>query len=346
MKLASILKGTKIAYDAIQSIKGLTIVPLTCDPQYSLDDKYSSPFAHNVSTTNYGTLHVHRDPTDNKTLIVPPHSTYITKYAAQDHLISKGVLMKKGSPRRTLSDSRCVESTQGGFIRPTGNNMMVIAPMVLRESAYKHVGASGYSALWGDIANFNRAHNSGSRQQIKDYYSKWNKELDEFIAHFERLDNCIGFITLYEDEVVAIDKFPSFTYTSEIWDKLVRDSYASLVIKDKVINKSASTALEKVSDMDKRMTVRNIYNALVGKRNDHYKLLMQEIVDIDFAEKNDADTPGSKILSANGYIGQVIDDNGINVLVSIIKKDHFDPTKLRDAREVRRLARGQEDFEL
>ncbi len=345
MKLSSILKGTRIAYDAIQSIQGLTIVPLTCDKEFSLDDKYASPFAHNVSTSSYGTVNLHPLPGESKTVLVTPHSTYITRgYSAQDHLISKATLLKRKS--KTLTDSRCVESSQAGLLSSTRDNELVIAPLDLREIAYNYVGQTGYDKLWNDISNFNNKHGAGTKAQIKDYFTKWNKELDEFIAHFERIDNCIGFITLYEDEVVAIDKFPSFTYTGEIWEKLVRDSYGSLVIKDRVSKTPVGSALAKVGDQDSRISIEDVYANLLSNRNDHYKSILEEVVDIDFTTKSDTDTKGSHILKDAGYIGQIIEDNGVNVLVSIIKKASFKAKDMRKAREMRRIARKQDEFKL
>lgn len=346
MKLDKILKGTSIMYGGIQSIQGLTIIPLVCDPQYSFDNDYASPFAHNVSTTSYGVLNIHPAPNETKKILVLPQSTYITKgYSAQDHLMSKAALIK-GKPK-TFNDARCVESSQGGFIRTTGNNEMVIAPLKLREIAFNYVGKSGYSQLWNSISSFNRSHGAGSNAQIKDYFSKWDKDLDTFIAHFERLENCIGFITLHNDEVVAVDKFPSFTYTSQIWEKLVRDSYASLVIQDR-LNKIPQTGnLKRVSDVkSNRKTLWGLYQEVVSHRSDHYKLLLEEIMDVDFAEKKDKDTTNSTILEANGYIGQIIEEGGVNILVSIIKKDSFKPESMRKTREMRQLAISQRDFSL
>lgn len=344
MKLDNILKGTSIAYDGIQSIQGLTIVPLTCDPAMSFDDDYASPYAHNVSTSTYGVLSIHRPPKEKRKILVVPQATYITKgYAAQDHLMSKGAIVNGGI--KTFWDARCVESSQGGYLQTNKTNEMVIAPMALREIAYNYVGKSGYSELWTSIGQFNRAHGAGSASQIKDYYHKWDKELDTFIAHFERLDNCIGFITLYNDEVVAIDKFPSFKYTSEIWEKLVRDSYASLVIADRLAKVTPKSGLKRVSDI-RSDNLDYVYQTLVSNRVDHYKSIMEEIVDVSFNTKTDSDTPNSLILDSTGYIGQIIEDNGVNVMVSIIRKASFRPGDMKKARQMRAVARTQRDFSL
>lgn len=346
MRLSEILRGTKIKYDAIQSIEGLTIVPLVCEERFSFDDKYASPYAHNVGTSSYGTLTVYKQPGENKLMLTPPHAGYITKgYAAQDHLISKAALLREHERQVTLNDSRCVESNQGGMIRTDGNNELIIAPLKLREVALNYAGTEGYDKLWDSIGSFNAETGAGNRQQIKDYFSRWNRDLDKFIAHFERLDNCIGFMTLYKDELVAIDKFPSFTYCSQIWDRLVRDSYASLVISDRVKNNNSDTSLPKVEDCRNR-SLSKIYDKLIKSRKEHYKMILQEIVDADFSEKADADTPGSTIVESDGYIGQVISDSGVNVMVSIIKKDSFDPDTMRKSRAMRRIARDQQDFKL
>lgn len=345
MNLKEILKGCSIAYDGIQSINGLTIVPLTCERKFSLDSKYASPYAHKASTANYGDLTLHKTSGENRDVLVYPNSGYITKSDAQDHLISKGALLKKTAVR--LKDSRCIQSSQPGYLSTSMAQRTVIAPMYLREIAMNFIGQEGYQGLWPHIVEFNAtvdARNPRGEANLKDYFEKWDKELDQFIAHFEKLDNCIGFITLYNDEVVAVDKFPSFTYCTEIWSQLVRDSYASLVIHDKLKKIPARGKLKTAKELTG--TLEQIYDSLVKHRTDHYKELLAEIVDVDFTTTSDKDTPGSNILKAEGYVGQVIDDNGINVMVSIIKKKAFDPEKLRSARKMRKIAKDQKEFEI
>ena len=346
MNLKEILKGCSIAYNGIQSINGLTIVPLTCERKFSLDNSYASPYAHKASVVGtYGNVVLHKNAGETKEVLVYPNSGYITSSPAQDHLISKAALLKKSSV--TLSDSRCIQSSQAGYLSTSMPQRTVIAPMHVREIAMNFIGQEGYGNLWEPIKAFNRdlnAANARGEANLKDYFQKWDKDLDQFIAHFEKLDNCIGFITLYNDEVVAVDKFPSFSYCSEIWSQLVRDSYASLVIHDKLKGIPAKGKLKTAKDLSG--TLEQIYENLVKSRTEHYKELLSEIVDVEFETKKDKDTPGSNILKAEGYIGQVIDDNGINVMVSIIKKKSFDPEKLRSARKLRKIAKDQKEFEI
>lgn len=343
MNLVNVLKGCRIVYDGVQSIQGLTIIPLTCDSRFSFNERYAAPDEHGVKTTEYGTV-VLENPHSRKMVLVPPHTTYITKgYRAQDHTISKGVVVPP-SGKVTLRDSRCVESTQAGFIRSGEDNIMRIAPLALREVAYNYAGVTDYRKLWGSLQRFNQSTGAGSKAQIKDYFVRWDKDLTQFIAHFERIDNCIGFMTLYEDEVVAIDKFPSFAYTSQIWDRLVRDSYAALVVSAKLANASPASNLPKIRAIGKNTSIKAMYESVVEGRVRHYKRLLEEMVDITFDVKDDSSTSGSSILSSEGYIGQVISQDGFNVMVSIIKKDKFNPTELRKARAIRALAAEQNLF--
>lgn len=349
MNLKDILKGTRIYHEGVQSIAGLTILPLVCDRELSFDDKYASPFAHNVSNTNYGNLTIHRGPAaQDKELLVMGNTIYVTSYAAQDHLMSKAALLKKQSSQKTFNDARCIQPRQGGTIRSTGDNKVYIAPMKIREAAYNYVGENNYSKIWPDIAKFNQSSGVTGRDadQLQEYFKVWDSELDKFIAHFERLDNCIGIITLFNDEVVAVDKFPSFTYTAEIWEKLVRDSYASLVIQARVNKVEPKGETKKVNDVKRALSLEAIYKQLVDSRRDHYTTLLKEMMEVEFTTKTDADTPGSKILNSEGYVGQVIEDNGVNVMVSIVKKDSFKPESMRKAREMKAIASRQKGFEV
>lgn len=344
MNLSKILKGCRIAYDGIQSIKGLTLIPLVCDKEMSFDDKYASPFAYDVTTQNYGDLTVHKDPKEgSKTLLILGQTGFITNHQAQDHMISKAALTKQSV---RLTDSRCVQHRQPGYMTSQMQKFVVIAPMKIREVAYNYVGQPGYDKLWATISEFNSTTGSGREANIKDYFNKWGKELDQFIAHFERVPKCIGFLTLYNDEVVAIDKFPSFTYTEQIWERLVRDSYAALVIKDQLSKTATKSDLKTVKDYGDGVSLEEMYQRMTTSRNDHYRTLLEEMMDVEFTTTVDPDTAGSSILKSDGYVGQVIDDSGINVMVSIIKKESFNPEKMRDARKMRSLAKNQKDFKL
>src|SRR5687767_9875847 len=96
MNLSKILKGCRIEYSGIQSIRKLTLIPLVCDKEMSFDDKYASPFAYDVTTQQYGDLTVHKDPKEGaKALLVLGQSGFITNAQAQDHLISKAALIKQ-----------------------------------------------------------------------------------------------------------------------------------------------------------------------------------------------------------------------------------------------------------
>jgi hypothetical protein len=80
---------------------------------------------------------------------------------------------------------------------------------------------------------------------------------------------------------------------------------------------------------------------------------LQELLELTFDCTLDAEgqptaarAPKSYVLKTEGYVGQVITENEFNHLVSVVKRDRFDPNALREVNELRKKARKQERFSL
>jgi len=80
---------------------------------------------------------------------------------------------------------------------------------------------------------------------------------------------------------------------------------------------------------------------------------IQELLDLTFDAKLDTEgqassrtAPKSYVLKTEGYIGQVITENEYNHLVSVVKRESFNPNALREVNELRKKARKQEKFSL
>jgi hypothetical protein len=192
------------------------------------------------------------------------------------------------------------------------------------------------------------------------YFEKYDKKLEQFIAHFERPKNLIGIIVLIDGEIVAIDKFPSFTYSEQVWDLMIRDCYGSLAIiselKNKTSNHEFTQTYESMRKSNKETVVDLLEKAMKEtkqKMTADVNEKIREILDLEFTAELDSEgqsssarAPKSYLLKTEGYLGQVITENEFNHLVSIVKRERFNPDAFREVSELRKKARKQKNFEL
>jgi hypothetical protein len=82
---------------------------------------------------------------------------------------------------------------------------------------------------------------------------------------------------------------------------------------------------------------------------------IQEVLELQFDAELDTEgqstsrtAPKSYVLKDidNNYIGQIITENEFNHLVSIVKRERFNPNAFRDVSELRKKARKQKNFTL
>jgi hypothetical protein len=235
-------------------------------------------------------------------------------------------------------------------------------PISMREMVFDTVGQpSSYSRIYPAIEKLGRDTESGTGNYLDVYFSKYDKKLEQFIAHFERPKNLIGIIVLIDGEIVAIDKFPSFTYAEQVWDLMIRDCYGSLAIISELKKKTSNTEFSDVFNEMKKERQENIVDLLEKalkktKQNmtENVQEKIQELLELTFdatldTEGNPSATsraPKSYMLKTEGYIGQVITENEFNHMVSVVKRERFDPNAFREVSELRKKARKQEKFSL
>lgn len=346
MNLANLLRGTEIVRDSdglyvVQTIHNMAIAFLTCDDQYSLDDRFENPVtALHVTNRNYG--HVNLNNKTDKDVIVAPQAAFMTKYAAQNHALPKSAAVPAHS-NVDYHDAGCVEGAQGGRLR--GDTDLRFVPLSIREMLLQEVNKTGsYSHLYSSVKALGNRTGVGTGTYIDKYYSHdftrtAGIDLNEFIAHFERPDKTIGVIVLVDDEIIAIDKFPSFRYTAQVWDLLIRDCYGSVAIEAMQSGAPKPTyftkTLESLTPVDGETPVQLMRRALVETRrsisNRVYDRLV-ELTTLEFTDERDVnstDVYQSDVIKSEGYIGQVIRSGDYVHLVSLIKKDKFDPTSIR-----------------
>jgi hypothetical protein len=356
------LKGCRPVKDkdgniVVQSIMNMQIVCLTTDKENSMDDRFANPLTSLTSSNSqYGQISFSNK--ENKDVILPTQMAVITKQVAQNHgMIKAGYVPSKANV--TYHDAGCVQGSQGGYFNGTQEFRMI--PVSMREMLFDSIGkANGYSRIYPAIEKLGRDTNSGAGNYLNVYFDKYDKKLDQFIAHFERPKNLIGIIVLIDGEIVAIDKFPSFTYAEQVWDLIIRDCYGSLAIISELQHKTAVNEFSQTYEELKKSNRTSVVDLLEKSLKKTKERMtanvydrIQEVLELKFDATLDTEgqstssrAPKSYVLKTEGYIGQVLTENEFNHLVSVIKRERFNPNAFREVNELRKKAKKQERFSL
>jgi hypothetical protein len=344
---------------AVQTIRNMEIAFLTTDDEYSFDDRFENPFSVVVSNQHYGHMQLENKSND-KDMIVAPQIAVMTSYAAQNHGMKKSAIVLANTAN-DYNDAGCVQGSRGGMIRGDRENDVRFIPITIRELLLQGAGKEGYTTIYPHLQTLGTRTGVRTGNYLDPYYTKYDPELQEFIAHFERPAKTIGVIVFVDGEIVAIDKFPSFTYTAQVWDLLVRDCYGSIAIESIQSGKEHNT--ESFKDFASHISnegfgtvdyLADVLNAVREARDSRLKSRLDEIVGLEFTERLEHDnSPGlydSLIIENEGYIGQIIMTADYNHLVSLIKRDKFSPEHVRNVArsvaEYRELASKQREFAL
>jgi hypothetical protein len=364
-EFTEMLKGCRPVKDGdgniiVQSILNMQLVCLTTEKEYSLDERFGNPLtAIQAGNQSYGQINFINK--ENKEVIVPTQMAVMTKQSAQNHGMIKAGYMDKYA-NVTYRDAGCIQGGQTGYFSGTQEFRML--PVSMREMVFDTIGQSNsYSRIYPAINKLGQDTQSNAGNYLNVYFEKYDKKLEQFIAHFERPKNLIGIIVLIDGEIVAIDKFPSFTYAEQVWDLMIRDCYGSLAIISELKNKSSNQEFtETYNEMKKthqenivdllekalKKTKQNMTTGVQEKIQELLELNFNATIDTEGNPSESSKAPKSYVLkdTDNNYIGQVITENEFNHLVSVVKRERFDPNALRDVQELRKKARKQERFSL
>lgn len=361
-EFTELLKGCRPIKDKdgniiVQSILNMQIVCLTTDVEYSLDERFANPLTSlKASNHSYGEVNFTNE--ENKEVILPTQIAVMTKQSAQNHCMTKSGYIG-ANKSTTFHDAGCVQGSAGGHFRGTQEFRML--PVIIREMVFDAVqDGNGYQRVYPAIRKLGQETQSNTGEYLDKYFKKYDKKLEQFIAHFERPKNLIGIIVLIDGEIIAVDKFPSFTYAEQVWNIMIRDCYGSLAIISELKDRTARTEFtDTYKKMRKTQTsdiVEMFEKALKKtkkKMTESVQEKIEELLELTFEATADneghssgTNTPKSFLLKTDGYIGQVICESNFNHLVSIVKRESFDPNAFRELHELRKKARTQERFSI
>lgn len=361
IQLNELLKGCRLHKDAegnivVQSILNMQLVCLTTDDEYSIN-KFANPMEVLGSNRTYGHLNLRNN--ESKDMIVPAQIAVLTKQSAQNHGMVKAAYIKAKSAS-DFNDAGCVQGSQTGQIRESKSDQEIrFLPFGVREYIWDKVNNDGHlDNIYAAIEKVGQETGANSGKYIDQYFKKFDKEIQEFIAHFERPSRTIGTIVLIDGEIIAIDKFPSFEYCEQVWDALIRDCYGAIAITQERKGKRAESHFTKNMSTVKRNAdetpaqyLRRVMSITKKGIEDNVRTKLAELMDLEFTSKTDKDLDGkngysSKILKTEGYVGQIISETSFHHLVSVVRKESFDPERFRKANEMRSKASRQRKFEL
>lgn len=360
-EIGELLKGCRPVKDSngnivVQSILNMEIVCLTTDNEYSLDSRFENPMKSLVSSnSNYGTMSFRNN--SDKEVIIPNQMAVITKQNAQDHGMVKGGYIGAKSDK-TFYDAGCVEGSQPGYFSNTNEFRMM--PLTMREMLFDVVGVNrGHDSIYPAIRRLGEDTQSRTQEYLHRYFDKYDKKLEQFIAHFEKPDKLIGMIVFVDGEILAIDKFPSFTYAEQVWDSIIRDCYGSVAIISELEDRTNRKLFTETFEDVKRTNSNKIFSELMGialaetkkkitlNVEDKINELMLISFNTEYDDANEShDTIKSLILKSDGYSGQVLVESEFNHLVSIVRKERFNPNALRELNKLKSMARKQQRFGL
>jgi len=211
-----------------QTVGNMTVIPLLSD---ITDDTIASPEVLELETRDYGTIVAFNTGTDSESGLTfsPLGNVVLTSRAAQNHVAPSIRIVKKGK-KTVIKNAACVQETQGGLVQK-GRYRIMLLPLALREDAINTRKVRSYDKLWDAIRVFNKSLGLNSIGHLEYFLTRFQKEMDEFIAQFEIVPQQVGAIILIDGAVVGIERFPNYHFFKKMWEPLIRECYGSESIR-------------------------------------------------------------------------------------------------------------------
>jgi hypothetical protein len=226
----------KLDYGSIQSVDEMTIIPILGD-----DRTKNTSNPHNIKfnrTTGYGSM-VFENTDSAGYGIIPSNTMILSEQRAQDHAMSEVGIVVAGNTT-TFKNACCVQSSQGGYLDGSkDNNEYNILPLELRKKLLSTTlrNEEKFSKLWKNIEDWMKGVPNISRGGHLEYFFKpFKKELEDFVAEFEPVENQIGSVILFNEKPVGLEIMPTVSYWNVYWKWIIRGCYGAQLLKLKKAN--------------------------------------------------------------------------------------------------------------
>ena len=234
MNLSLESRFKELSLGKLQSVKGMTIIPLCSDITY---DQIADPSALKLEgNRSYGEM-VFSNQSD-KISVVPSNFMAIVKSSVQDHAMSTAGMIA-GSERARYTNACCVQSNQGGYIKEGMESEFNVMPLSLRSALNEDKREQeSYDKLWRNIEKFNQGVTSRSGAHIEYFFKEYEDDLEQFVAEFEPVQNQVGALIFFGENLVGVEIAPTYKYWEESWTWLVRGCYGSEFIRQSKLGKT------------------------------------------------------------------------------------------------------------
>jgi len=242
MSIFDQLGFTNIGVGPLQSEDEMTVIPIVGP---DLGDVTSPTNLRFSRTTSYGTMVF--ENVDKERDAIVPSNLMVRGRGGQDHAMAGSGIIVKGRSQR-FENACCVEETQGGFLKDSGNEEDVL-PVELRKALLDTTIRSrrSYDKIWSKISSWLRGLNlsRSGRAHIRDFYDqpKIKDALEDFAAAFEPIENQVGAIILFNGVPVGIEIMPSAEHWEAYWKYLIRGCYGAELVRLKMLGKVRPSAL-------------------------------------------------------------------------------------------------------
>jgi len=331
LTIREILRGCEVG--RIQTVGAMQIIPLTME-QSMQDDRFATPDIVRVGTSTYGTMNF-TNPAD-KPVLLPSHVGYIVKQAAQDHAMSTaGIVPAKR--QQSWENAMCIQANQAGMIS-RGEHKMLILPLALRKPALENRKARNYSKLWNSIGSYNTSSGLGDSRNLVTYIQGYERQLDQFIAEFETVENQVGAIILINGDVVGCERAPSTEYWRSVWEPLVRVCYGSAAIAASRQAQKTETVLKtrvplKVQDLSNLDDLCSALEHVEAEQEELARRQVRQLLDDQFQEDQEQRAGHARAdivtIRNDQFFGQVATDqtSGQVLYASMVVSDGWDERK-------------------
>ncbi|KKN90038.1 hypothetical protein LCGC14_0231510 [marine sediment metagenome] len=298
----------------MQTVGIMQVIPLLSDLE---DDRFVSPEGATVHNSTYGNLNIDARSPDEE-ILVPPQTAYLVRERAQDHALRKGGFVKG---RRVFDNALCVQETQGGTI-PRGEHKFSLLPWSLREAALTNANPD-FSAIWGNIRNFKTEAGLSGPGDLIDFMDKFQKELDLFVAEFERVPKQVGALIIIGGRLVGIERSPSRRYFREIWEALIRECYGSEAVRQIKLGIGKEPQRRPLPKVDNLGGLGDALESVSKAEREDTKNIIIGLLDDEFTEKREeASTTFPDVvlitIKNDQFVGQIVVDGARVHYISLV----------------------------
>lgn len=218
MKITNMLKDVR--FGKPQLAGNMIVLPITGESYDAVSEEMLF-----VISRDSDYAHLTLENKEDRPVVVPQGTAYMTKQSAQDRTVLKATIIDAN--REKTVEVACIQSSQPGHMA-SGTDEFTFIPASLREKALEKEGRHEYNVLWDDIKEYMMKFNVNThRSHLDDFYGHFRRELDEFIAPFESVSRQLGAVIFINNEIVGMEVYPNHNSWKKIWRKLIRDSYGT-----------------------------------------------------------------------------------------------------------------------